>query len=139
LEEWQFNQDALARRLELTPADGWQGKNAEQRDTARDQAFAADEQLQLIIANAEDAHVRAALTDGEIQALEAKRRSLEWAIRAQLIEALSRNGVQANHNPGQNSTGTNDTAFDDVADHQVDTAAFAPELELNFPADDFPF
>ena len=132
LDEWQFNRDADARRLELTPADGWPGKNAEQRDAARDQAFAADEPLQQIIASAEDAKVRATLTDGDIQALEAKRRSIEWAIRAQLIEALSKNSVQPNHNGGASAAGTaNDTAFDDVADHVVEDQLFA-DLDMPF-------
>ena len=109
LAHWEA--DIAGRQLYLTPPDGWPGKNAEQRDAARDQAFAADGQLKEQRARRDD--LRRAVADLEIQitALEDERRAWEWAIRDRLVEALSgrRNGREA----------VEQTAFDDGADQAV--------------------
>jgi hypothetical protein len=116
VKEWQIHQDAEARKLFLIPPEGWPGKNQEQRDAARDKAFAEDEAISSIMDAQSAIRQETILLDGEIQALEAERRSLEWAIRARLVAALEQKNIQANHNGYRG-----DISFEDTADHQVMT------------------
>jgi len=132
IKEWQTNQDADARRIELTPETGWPGKNEGERRAAMEKAFSADAVLKDLLGIAEDCHKEIELVASDIAALEAERRGLEWSIRSQLVTHLSLAGVQANHNGP-----IAETAFDDTADHRVDQAAFAPAVpsaaaELDF-------
>jgi hypothetical protein len=117
--KWQAEQDIHARQLELTPADGWPGKNAEQRDVARDQTFAEDAQLQEAVKKANDAHRALIELEARIQALEAERRAAEWSVRADLVDALRAARVQSNHRGDSVAA-----AFDDTAQQVLDKAAF---------------
>lgn len=117
--ELQAKQDINARQLELTPADGWPGKNAEQRDVARDQTFAEDAQLQEAVKKANDAHRALIELEARIQALEAERRAAEWSVRADLVDALRAARVQSNHRGDSVAA-----AFDDTAQQVLDKAAF---------------
>ena len=117
--KWQAEQDIHARQLELTPADGWPGKNAEQRDVARDQTFAEDAQLQEAVKKANDAHRALIELEARIQALEAERRAAAWSVRADLVDALRAARVQSNHRGDSVAA-----AFDDTAQQALDEAAF---------------
>ena len=115
LDAWRSGKDIEARQLELTPDDGWPGKNAEQRDAAAKKAFASDEALQALLVGQEDTQTEALLLEGDIQALEAERRALEWTIRSRQVELLDLNAIQSNHNGDRAAT-----AFDDVADQVME-------------------
>jgi len=119
--EWQLTQDAEARMLAMTPPEDWPGKNEGARKTAAQQAYATDPALIEITKALAAARGQILSFDAEIQALEAERRGLEWAIRGQLVEKMSVIGVQSN---GRGDPA--ETAFDDSAGYQVDQAAFQP-------------
>lgn len=92
LAHWEA--DIAARELFLTPVDGWTGKNAEQRDTAKAQALASDETVLAIRARQSTLRDQIAEAEGAIEDLEAQRRGLEWDARERLTDALAgkRNG-----------------------------------------------
>ena len=117
--ELQAKQDINARQLELTPADGWPGKNAEQRDIARDKAFAEDDLLLAASRQLNDASRALIELDARIQAVEAERRAAEWSVRADLVDALRAARVQSNHRGDSVAA-----AFDDTAQQALDKAAF---------------
>lgn len=108
-----------AELLRITPAEGWPGKNAEERKLNADRAA---------MENTRAAEQRAiiAKTEGElsgllagIDGLEAERRALEWEVRAALALALS--GKQETQGNAEN------TAFDDAQD---DAALTELEMDL---------
>jgi len=90
IREWHAEKDLAARELEITPPDGWPGKNAEERTLSKERAFHADETRSKILAIVEDAHPNLLSIEGEIEALEAERRAMEWQIRLRYIEQLER-------------------------------------------------
>lgn len=77
----QLEREIVARQVELAPLDGWPGKNQEQRDIEKGKAFAADEVLGNLEDDLDTFRFETVLIDGDIKALEAERRALEWAIR----------------------------------------------------------
>jgi hypothetical protein len=86
--KWQAEQDMAARLLDLTPADGWPGKNAKQRDSARAKAL-ADDELHLAAKQQADAAYKAGVElDARIEALNDERRAAEWQLRARQVAAL---------------------------------------------------
>jgi len=111
--KWQAEQDIHARQLELTPADGWPGKNAEQRDVARDQTFAEDAQLQEAVKKANDAHRALIELEARIQALEAERRAAEWSIRLRQVEALEGRPRGDHHSK-------DGRLFDEQVEHEIE-------------------
>jgi hypothetical protein len=123
--EWQAEQDIERRKVELAPADGWPGKNEEQRKLAAEKTFQADETYQKAWADARAARNALTQLEGKIAALEAERRALEWEIRAQLVIALTNSHVQ------RSGGEVSDTAFGDVMDSQADQILFEiPELDF---------
>lgn len=121
LTEWQAAQDMERRVIEITPPEGWPGKNEEQRRAAKEAALLADDQYQQAWADHRTAHSATITIQADIDALEAERRALEWQVRAALVEALRDGGVQSNHrgDPAGN------TAFDDAADDRIWRQEFA--------------
>jgi hypothetical protein len=98
-----------ARELELSPADGWPGKNAEERKLSQERAFVADEVItrgREYLTTLKGSELG---TLADIEALEAERRAIEWMIRAQLAEALA--------GRRENRGDVADTGFDDAADN----------------------
>jgi len=93
LREWQYGKDAEGRKLYLAPAEGWPGKNAEERKTAMERYFAADEVLGKIEAQADQVHVELVQCEALIAGLEAERRALEYTVKAGLVEALMRTPI----------------------------------------------
>ena len=127
LREHQLDQDAEARRVYMTPVEGWPGKNAEQRDTARLAAELQDETLQKIAAELAEIKADASRDDAIVASLEAERRALEWQIRARLVDALSANRIQTD-----GDAKVEYAAFDAVIDaktiHHVETQIYEPYL-----------
>lgn len=117
LREWQYEKDAEARRLYITPPppEGWPGKNAEERKTSADRYFAADEVLGKITAAASLVHVELAQTEALIAGLEAERRALEYTVKISLVETLLARHVEY---------ATGQDAFEQVEDVELDQAAF---------------
>lgn len=112
-----IQQDLAARVLNMTPPEGWPGKNAEQRDQARDVAIRDDEACQEMKGILRNLEQELALTSASIETLEAERRGWEWTIRARLVDALGR--VESNGNAP-----VDERAFDDVSQQQADNQAF---------------
>ena len=91
--QWQANQDIERIKLSLTPVEGWPGKNEEQRRTAAEKVYAEDDALQAATIKGDTAYRAIVALDAEIAGLEAKRKALEWTIRAQLVDVLRRDGI----------------------------------------------
>jgi hypothetical protein len=134
---WQTNQDIKARQLELTPADGWPGKNEAARETAMGQAFATDEIIHNLVAAQASEQFDLARITGGIEALEAERRAEEWRIRDGMRAALETKGIQ--HNGRGDHV---EAAFDDALQHAMDGRLFSQAQEshdLAYAEDDLPF
>ncbi len=130
---WQTSQDIAARRMELTPPDGWPGKNEMAREVAAEQTLAADETLQNLYRAETDERYQESQITGEIEALEAERRAEEWKIRLRLCDALDGRHVS------QNGHGDRaEAAFDDALQAAADTGISVemPALEDNYITDD---
>lgn len=117
--KWQAAQDLERRKLDLTPIEGWPGKNEEQRNTARDKTLASDESVKALSQTVAELETRLGLLAGEIEAAEAERRADEWRIRSRLIDALEHRNVQPNGN-GDRA----EAAFDDVPQAIMDEIPF---------------
>lgn len=128
LHEWQHQQDADARRLALSPLEGWPGKNEGERKIAAERVFAGDEGLQGSLRLEAEAHAAIMLIDGEILAVEAERRALEWELRGQLVERLGSAGMERRV----------DTAFETVADAALDAGSFRDEMPFSLQ-EELPF
>lgn len=95
-QDWQCNQRLEKRKAEITPAEGWPGKNDKERKSGEEKAYLVDEIIQKSLSDLAELRADLAQTDAEIQALEAERRSLEWGIRSQMIGALTQAHIDAN-------------------------------------------
>lgn len=120
--KWQAAQDLERRKLDLTPVEGWPGKNEDARTLARDKALAADESVKALSQTVAELETRLGLLAGEIESAEAERRAEEWHIRAKLIDALEHRNVQPNGNGDRAETAFDDTVLDRT------TSIFANEL-----------
>ncbi len=108
---WQAERDAEARALTFVPEKGWPGSNEQARKDARALALASDATMKVISGQIEAAHGSTVRLQAEIAGLEDERRALEWSIRSQLVDTLSRRGVNGDgHGPPETA------AFDDLAD-----------------------
>ena len=81
--------DYEARKIALAPADGWPGKNAEERKLAEIRSASTDETLGKIHAKIYDLNGKLAQVEASIYALETERRAIEWGITARLADALT--------------------------------------------------
>lgn len=122
---YDHEQAVQKRQAALTPADGWPGKNDEARKAAREAAFAADDELAQRAASLSEARGKLILLAGDVDAAEAERRAAEWQVRADLLQALARGGVQPNHR-GERT----ENAFDDVSQAALDLGATEAAAEL---------
>jgi len=118
------------RELFITPLEGWDGKNAEQRELSKARAMAMDETYQAIQEKAQRQKDSLSLLVGVIEALEAERRGVEWDIRANLVT------VMAGKLRGETSATLEDAVFDDAAGCEMDDQVFGDttpvEEELPF-------
>lgn len=103
--------------IDLTPPDGWPGKNAEQRQVER--VITLNKFADYYLCKIELQAVRDSMEmlDAQIAGMEANRRDLEWSIRARLVDALS-----WNHITSDGGAAIETSAFEDVQDSQVDIA-----------------
>lgn len=112
-------QDLDGRKLYLAPAEGWPGKNENERKTAAEKCYAEDDICKSLAALIRENEGQIAEQSADSQALEAWRRGLEWDIRQQLVDALRQRGVQEqNHGPVECDPVA--TAFDNVLQDQAD-------------------
>lgn len=95
LVQWQHEQDLEARKVFLTPPEGWPGKNAEARELEQKRAYMADEVLQKIYEQLALDRTTLADIGAEISALTDERRALEKSILVAFIEVLDRRSVYA--------------------------------------------
>jgi len=92
--QWQASQDIERVKLNLTPVEGWPGKNEEQRKTAAEKTFAENDELQAAQVKYNAAYKALVELEAKIAGMEAQRKAEEWTIRAQLVEVLRSNGIQ---------------------------------------------
>lgn len=83
-----FEQDRENRLLALTPAEGWPGKNEEQRKTARELTVAADSFLQTIGKTQMEVSDKLARIDGEISGLQVQFQAERWEVRRAHVEVI---------------------------------------------------
>ena len=76
------------RKLMLAPNEGWPGKNQDVRDIARDLAYSADVELQVLSAQVAALEHDLTILGGDIEATESERRASEWAIRMRYVRTL---------------------------------------------------
>ena len=69
------------RKADLTPIEGWDGKNADARAAHETRTYAEDFLLQQLLTSLKKAKLDRHYAEGNIKALEAKRRGLEWYVR----------------------------------------------------------
>lgn len=75
--------------VSLTPPDGWDGKNQEQRDLNRQRVLSSNSRCNSLMQLITNDKLTLIAFDGEIAALEVKRKGLEWLARISLAEAWS--------------------------------------------------
>lgn len=121
--EWQAERDAERRRLELTPPEGWPGKNDAERKAAAGKVYAADAALSGFEDDAARGHAAGVRAASGLAALEDLRRASEWNIREALVNALSRREIAPS-----GSGRAPDHGFDDAADEYVYDQAAGEEV-----------
>lgn len=87
--KWQAGKDMEARLIELTPPEGWPGKNDGQRAAAKAKALAADDAYMTASDQADMAAGALFELDAQIAALEDERRAAEWEVRLRQVETLA--------------------------------------------------
>jgi hypothetical protein len=109
-------------QLKITPAEGWPGKNEEQRKTARELAYASDEVLRSI--SSKISEIRDTLTDceAEVSAHQELASAARWEIRARLAEALLKRTNGDKHEDAALSAPEFDQAAQSEIDEAVDLA-----------------
>lgn len=115
----QTEEDIKMRKVDLTPVEGWPGKNAEQREIEAARVFADDQAMRAISGTLDDLKHEIVENTGAIEALEADRRGLEWQIRADLVQALA----------GKHD---NSDEFDDALEGATDQALDAQFSDVPF-------
>lgn len=114
-DQWKLDQDLAARQLEITPSEGWEGKNENDRKVNKEKTFEADPKIARIMAVIEKKRKEVAELTGKLEELEAKRRGMEWEVRGKMADALVICGVNK-VNIVNNYSDHPDRAFDDIAD-----------------------
>lgn len=113
IEVWKLERTIAKRKVDMVPAEGWPGKNAEARDQARDYAFAHEPDL-LEWGDELLSHKEAlGRIEASIDELDARRRALEWGTREKMVTALEQGGINRNN------------AKSDVAEAGIDDATQA--------------
>ena len=81
--------------LLAAPAEGWPGKNEEQRAIAREHQLSGDEHYTDLVEQLRFNRVLLGKALGDIATFEAERREREWATRQRYVELLqTRTGAQ---------------------------------------------
>ena len=94
--------DYEQRKIMLVPADGWAGKNADDRKISEQRAYLTDDTLIKIRAKINSLNEQAEALNLSMFALDAERRAIEWGISARLADALE--AYSNGRNPGKNVT-----------------------------------
>lgn len=131
--------DLEARKLALIPAEGWPGKNAEERKINEQRTYAADEPCQKIKEEINSLEEEILQLDNIVQTYVDERRAIEWQIRAALVEAITGNVITTRRGHRH----VEDTAFDDYTDEVADarlTEKFGENGHFDepFPPEDDP-
>ena len=119
------NRDLEVRMLVITPAEGWPGKNAEERKLAQERGATEDKDIEALRGIIRERENELTAIQAGIDSLEAERRALEWEVRATLATALS--GKQEVH--GQVEV----HAFDDAMDAGSVDVALLDSVEEDRP------
>lgn len=82
------------RRVEqLTPIEGWEGKNAEAREASKAAKVNGDDQCQALRTDIRNGEIRLAVLAADQTAFEIERRDREWGIRRELIDVIREKGI----------------------------------------------
>jgi hypothetical protein len=125
----RIERELFKREMALTPAEGWPGKNAEQREFEKAKTLAGDEIYAGLTQAKNEQQTALTLLNGTIEALEAERRGFEWQIRANLVTVLA--GAAIERNGGQEAT---EAAFDDTAQDVADDEVLYQAVKASAPA-----
>jgi len=113
-------EDYDARILELRPEGGWVGKNEDERKSAKELAAKNDMAIQNITKIRVENENRLAALIGQIESMEAERRSLEWFFKGEFIRLSGgRIDIEAGSMP----------IIDPVMEETVTPPAVEPEPE----------
>ena len=113
-----------ARKLDLTPAEGWPGKNEEQRSIAREKAFAGDRDLCAMNLALSGLRDDLAGFEADIEGLQVVASAERWAVREKLADALLARGVEASDDQDPEAPEFSDV--EDDASGYVDFSEFKP-------------
>lgn len=113
IQVWKLERTIARRQVEMVPADGWTGKNAEAREQARDLAFEHDPDLMEWRDELRSHKEALGKIEADIDELDARRRALEWGVREKMVTALEQGGINRNN------------ARSDVAEAGIDDATQA--------------
>lgn len=94
---WKREKDLAERTTAIVPEGGWPGKNDSERKAAQLKALADDQVLKNIDELQMVTRSKIATASGEIAALEAERRAMEWEIRDQMVRAMAGHTDEAEH------------------------------------------
>lgn len=101
-----------ARKIEIIPEGGWDGKNAEQRKASENKALFNDQSLRHLDITVNEIEYKIAEIEAQLAQKTSVRRAIEWGIRIDLTNALMK---KANSASGANSDGfAFDRAMDEV-------------------------
>jgi len=75
------------RKIELTPDEGWEGKNVAARDFTRDSVFADDDLMRSMKHIDEINKENLSRTETGLEILIVERRAIEWQIRNKMADA----------------------------------------------------
>lgn len=88
LEISMLGEDNARIELQLTPADGWPGSNEAARKASKDKAVTDNVTIQANLARIRSLKLELSALTGDEVILENERRSLEYAVRDRLADAL---------------------------------------------------
>lgn len=126
--------DLNARKLALTPLEGWEGKNAEQRTLAEQRTIFADVPYAAMFKEQLEKKAELLQLDADVEALVSERRALEWQIRAIRLEIrrLEFGLLDQREQPDFDDDGLDDQEDDLFADDEFSGSPIAEEEEIPF-------
>jgi hypothetical protein len=125
----QLERDLEIAKIDKSPTEGWPGKNAEERKLAQEKAFISDQDITKTDNMIDDCLEELSEATGQIEALEAERRAIEWSIRDSLVDAMMRRHIQSDNCQQV------DGVFDDVADAETMNEV-AGDINAEYPLSD---
>jgi hypothetical protein len=126
---WSIGQDIERRKAEIIPADGWPGKNSEERKAAEARAQNADAKLAELDKSTWETEQGMFTVIGNIERLEAERRGLEWSIRGKLADAVHGKGDDTHKPDREFDTEIGEQAWERALEYAREHGPVAPDTD----------